>query len=410
VTDPHPDAEVAPANEPAPPTDRPAQAIDPSADTVPTGTGRLEFAVLGPFDLESGVTLPGLTVAYRHDGPGPAEAPQALVIHALTGSADAAGDWWEPLIGPGRAFDTTRVGVLCANLLGGRYGTTGPTTRDPATGRPYGDAFPAVSSRDQARAQWRLIDALGIDELALVSGGSLGGMVALEVALERPGAVRHVVPIAAPAATGPLAIAWNHIQIELIDRLGDDGLALARQLAMTTYRSEVDFSERFGRSLEQDGRPSIVSYLDHQGNKLVDRFDGATYRILAGAMDLHDIGRDRGGVVAALSTLVGPRTGLTGLGIEGDILYGPPQVHELIDSAIEAGLAGARYRELRSTKGHDAFLVEWPQLTEVLGEALATALDRDVGEGDVGEGDGSYRSDANAGADGARSASLVRTR
>ena len=120
-------------------------------------------------------------------------------------------------------------------------------------------------------------------------------MVALEVALARPDAVRTVMPIAAPAATGPMAVAWNHLQVELIDRLGLDGLALARQLAMTTYRSEADFDERFGRDVEPDGRPSIVSYLDHQGRKLVERFDPATYRILAGAMDRHDIGVGWGG-------------------------------------------------------------------------------------------------------------------
>ena len=117
-----------------------------------TGTDQLETASLGPFELDDGTALPELVVAYRHDGPPPPDAPQALVIHALTGSADAAGDWWEPLIGPGRALDTDRVGVLSANLLGGRYGTTGPTSVDPTTGRPYGRRFPAVSTRDQARA------------------------------------------------------------------------------------------------------------------------------------------------------------------------------------------------------------------------------------------------------------------
>ena len=332
------------------------------------GTGRVEAIRLGPFELESGARLPELVVAYRHDGPGPDAAPQIVVVHALTGSADAAGDWWAPLIGPGRALDTDRFGVLCANLLGGRYGSTGPTALDPRTGRPYGAGFPPVTPRDQARAEWRLLDALGIDDVALVTGGSLGGMVALEIALERPGRVAAVVPIAAPAATGPLAVAWNHLQLQLIERLGLEGMALARQLAMTTYRSEADFELRFGRRAEPDGRPSVVSYLEHQGRKLVARFDPATYRVLARAMDAHDIGRDRGGAVEALRRL-GSGTRFVGVGIEGDILYGPAQVRSLVAAAAEAGLV-ASYREIRSTKGHDAFLVEWEQLTVIFREVL----------------------------------------
>jgi homoserine O-acetyltransferase len=227
-----------------------------------------------------------------------------------------------------------------------------------------------VTTRDQARALWCLLGALGIDRLALVTGGSLGGMVALEVALERPSAVDRLLPIAAPAATGPLAMAWNHLQLRLIERLGDEGLALARQLAMTTYRSESDFDDRFGRRLEPDGRPAVVSYLDHQGRKLLARFDPDTYRVLAGAMDAHDIGRGRGGVPAALRRLAPAGTRLTGLGIAGDILYGPDQVRALVGDAASAGVR-AGYRELRSTKGHDAFLVEWDQLAAVLGEVLA---------------------------------------
>ncbi|MBX3029281.1 MAG: homoserine O-acetyltransferase [Chloroflexi bacterium] len=324
---------------------------------------------LGPFTLDDGSTLPDLRAAYRHDGPTPDEAPQVLVIHALTGSADAAGDWWEPLIGSGRALDTDRLGVLCVNLLGGRYGTTGPTSPHPHTGEPWGATFPAVTTRDQARVLWRVADALGIERFALVAGGSLGGMVALEVALERPAHVDRLVPIAAPAATGPMAIAWNRIQTTLIDRLGAEGLALARQLAMTTYRSEADFDQRFGRGQELDGRFSVVSYLDHQGAKLVDRFDGDTYRALAGAMDTHDAGRDRGGLRAAFGALAEGGVRVTGIGIEGDVLYGPRQVRALVDAAVAAG-ADARYRELRSNKGHDAFLVEWDQLTTLLREAL----------------------------------------
>lgn len=345
-----------------------AEARRLEVEPLPLGSGRLEFAPLGPFALESGVVLPELVVAYRHDGPAP-PAAQVLVVHALTGSADAAGDWWAPLIGSGEALDTARVGVLCANLLGGRYGTTGPTSPDPRTGHPYGPAFPAVTPRDQARAQWALADALGIGRLALVTGGSLGGMVALEVALERPGSVAQVLPIAAPAATGPLAIAWNHLQRSLIERLGADGMALARQLAMTTYRSEADFEGRFGRRTEPDGRHSIVSYLDHQGRKLVERFDPETYRVLAGAMDHHDIGRERGGVRAALGRLAEASVRLTGLGIGGDLLYGPTQVRSLVAAASASGVR-ATYLELRSAKGHDAFLVEWDQLTAILREVL----------------------------------------
>ena len=159
--------------------------------------------------------------AYRHDGRAPADAPQVVVLHALTGSADAAGDWWAPLIGPGLALDTDQYGVLCANLLGGRYGTTGPTSIDPATGQAWGGAFPAVSTRDQAAATWRLLDTLEIDRVALVTGGSLGGMVAQEVALLQPARVDRLLPMAAPAATGPMAVAWNRIQSTLIERLGD---------------------------------------------------------------------------------------------------------------------------------------------------------------------------------------------
>jgi homoserine O-acetyltransferase/O-succinyltransferase len=351
--------------------DRPAgHALATDHPIVRLGTGRVESVVLGPFALESGAVLPELVSAYRHDGPGPDRAPQVLVVHALTGSADAAGDWWEPVIGPGRALDTDRFGVICANLLGGRYGTTGPTSVDPRTGLAYGAAFPVITPRDQALAQWALLDALGIARLDLVVGGSLGGMVALEIALARPGAVRTVMPVASPAVIGALAMAWNHVQVELVQRLGSDGLSIARQLAMTTYRSEIDFDVRFGGRYEADGRASVVSYLEHQGRKLVARFDSDTYVALVGAMDRHDIGRGRGGVEAALGALAAAGTAVVGLGIEGDILFGPGQVRTLVDAARRAGVRTV-YEEIHSTKGHDAFLVEWDQLGAILQRALS---------------------------------------
>jgi homoserine O-acetyltransferase len=340
--------------------------VDSSSDPQ---TGKIVSRWLGRFVLESGAILPDLVAAYRHDGVPIGDGRQILVVHALTGSADAAGDWWAPLIGPGQVLDTDKFGIICVNLLGSRYGTSGPISRNAVTGKPYGRAFPRVTVRDQARAQWRLLDALGIGKLALAVGGSLGGMVALEVALERPGEISRVVPIAAPSRIGQLAVGWDNIQLELIDRLGMDGLELARQLAITTYRSEIDFEQRFGGRVEADGTPSIVSYLHHQGRKLLERFDEDTYRTLVWAMDTHDIGRDRGGAVAALRRLAAYGTRLTGVGIEGDILYGTNQVREMVEAATAAGMDAA-YREIHSTKGHDAFLVEWDQLTTILTEAL----------------------------------------
>lgn len=311
---------------------------------------------LGPFRTEAGGTLPDVRVAYRRDGPPSVSA--VLVVHALTGSADAAGDWWKPLIGSGRALDTTTRQVVCLNLLGSCYGTTGP--------REVAD-FPSITPRDMAHLQWTALDALGIERLDLVTGGSLGGMVALEVALERPEAVDHVMAIAAPAVIGNLAAGWNHIQLRLIDLDRDRGLELARQLAMTTYRSEVDF----------DTRDGIGSYLEHQGRKLRHRFHAGAYAALVAAMDAHDIGRDRGGVEPALQHLARNGARLTGVGITGDILFGPRQVRALVEAGAAAGV-DATYREIVSDKGHDAFLVEWDQLSAMLAEALGESRAENV--------------------------------
>ena len=341
---------------------------------APTGTGRLEAVDLGPFELEAGDRLP-VTIAYRHDGPGP-DAPQVLVVHALTGSADAAGDWWTPLIGPGRALDTDRVGVLCANLLGGCYGSTGPDLHRPVDRPPLG--HPTSRSRPRATRRVRCgrsPTASGSSRSRSSPAARMGGMIALEAGLERPDRVGHVGPIASPSATGPMAIGWNHIQLELIDRLGWEGLALARQLAMTSYRSEADFETRFGRQVQDDGRFAISSYLDHQGTKLLERFDPDTYRVLVRVIDSHDVGRGRGGTVEALRAFARAGTGLTGVGITGDILYGPVQVRALLADASAAEVQHT-YREVATIKGHDAFLIEWDQLTAILADALADGIRR----------------------------------
>jgi homoserine O-acetyltransferase len=311
---------------------------------------------LGPFRTEAGETIPDVRVAYRRDGPTSRSA--VLVVHALTGSADAIDDWWEPLIGPGRALDTGERQVVCMNLLGSCYGTTGPREVPE---------FPPITSRDIARVQWAGLDALGIERLDLVVGGSLGGMVALEVALERPESVERAMPIAAPAVIGNLAAGWNHIQLRLLELDPHRGLELARQLAMTTYRSETDFDTRAG----------IGSYLEHQGIKLRQRFHAGSYSALVGAMNAHDIGRDRGGVARAFGLLADAQVAVDGVGIEGDILYGPRQVRALVDAALAAGV-DATYRQIASDKGHDAFLVEWDQLTEILGDALQPRSESEV--------------------------------
>ncbi|MEP6689837.1 MAG: homoserine O-acetyltransferase [Gemmatimonadaceae bacterium] len=311
------------------------------------------------FVLESGAILTDVEQAYQLDGElGAARDNVVLVFHALTGSADAVGDWWSGVAGPGKAIDTRRYAVLCANLLGSCYGTTGP--------RPgSGDAFPAITPRDMARLTALLVDSLGIASIALVTGGSLGGMVALEYALAEPGRARSLVALAAPAAHTAWAIAWNVIQRRALELGGDDGLALARMVGMMTYRTEQEFGARFGRRARDDGAYEAGAYLAHHGDALVRRFDAASYRVLTDAMDAHDIGRGRGGVDRALravrAAVAGP---VVGVGVPGDNLYGADEVRRWTLGA------GASYRELRSIHGHDAFLLEREQVGRILADTL----------------------------------------
>ena len=354
-----------------------------------------------PFALEGAGRLDEVRVAYETWGELDRSASNAvLVCHALTGDSHAAGDsgpshptggWWSDLIGPGRALDTDRYHVVCSNVLGGCQGTTGPADLDPSAGlgpsadlgpsagRRYGPRFPTVTVRDMVRVQARLADRLGIGRWLAVVGGSMGGMQVLEWAVMYPGRVRSILPLATAAAASPLQIAWSAIgRLAVVNDPGWNGgdyydrpagpamgLAIARQLAQVTYRSGEVFDQRFGRDLfdpENElapwGRFQIESYLDHHGRKLVRRFDANAYLVLNRAMDLHDLGRGRGGAEAALARIGVP---VLTASITSDRLY-PPDQQEQIRRGVNAAGGDCRLVMIDSPQGHDGFLLETESL------------------------------------------------
>lgn len=368
----------------------------------PVGDRRfLTVAADRPFALEGGGILRDITVAYETWGELAADRRNAvLVCHALTGDSHASGrsghghlspGWWDELIGPGRPLDTNRYFVVCANVLGGCQGTTGPSSIDPATGRPYGSTFPVVSIRDMVRTQAVLADHLGVDRWLSVVGGSMGGMQVLEWAVMMPERVRSIAPIATCAAATAQQIAYSTIGRSAIAldpkwRGGDYydaepgdgphlGLAVARELAQITYRSDEVFGERFGRgvldpiddtfSLWQ--RFDVEGYLDYHGAKLARRFDANSYLTICKAMDLHDLGRGRGGVQRALGRITAPTLTMS---ITSDALYPAYQQAEIRD-AIRARGVRTEHVLIKSPDGHDAFLLA----TDQVGGALTTFLD-----------------------------------
>ncbi|MDE1886598.1 MAG: homoserine O-acetyltransferase [Gammaproteobacteria bacterium] len=328
-----------------------------------------------PLALECGAQLQDATLAYRSWGQLNAARDNAvLVCHALTGSPDVD-QWWPGLFGPGRALDPARDFILCSNVLGGCYGSTGPGDINPATGRRYGSAFPATSVRDMVRAQARLLDALGIARLALVIGGSLGGMQALEWAALYPERVGALVSIGCGVRQSPWAIAWSEAQRQAIFadpnwRGGDyapaappaAGLAAARAMAMVSYRHWREFQHRFGRNRQDNGRFQIESWLQHHGEKLTRRFDAASYVTLTRAMDTHDLARGRG----ELSSVNAPALVV---GIISDLLYPLAEQQELV-----ALLPNAELEVLDSPHGHDAFLIETERLNRLVMEFRAALV------------------------------------
>ena len=335
-----------------------------------------------PLVLESGERMPHVAVAYETYGELDASGRNAvLVCHALTGSAHAAGrhdahdvpGWWDPVIGPGKAIDTRRSFVVCSNVLGGCYGTTGPTSLDAQSGHAYGPDFPPFTIRDMVAVQRRLQDALGVRAWRAVIGGSMGGMQALEWAIMHPDAVQGIVAIAIGARHSAWAIGLNEVARRAImadptwqggryplERQPEDGLGLARAIAMLSYRSYDSLEAKFGRErrpADADALSSsfeIASYLSYQGVKLVRRFDANTYIGLTRAMDEHDIAAGRGRLDEVLGRV---RASALVMGIPSDVLYPEVEQRRLVEA-----LPNARYERLVSPHGHDGFLIEYPQL------------------------------------------------
>ena len=356
-----------------------------------------------PLALDGGTTLSDVTIAYETWGTLAADGSNAILLcHAWTGDSHAAGEsgrghasegWWNDAVGPGRALDTDRYFVVCSNVLGGCQGSTGPASPHPVDGMPYGSRFPVVTIRDMVRAQARLADHLRIRRWKAVVGGSMGGMQVLEWAITFADRVGAIVPIATCTQSTAQQIAWGAIgrrtiQLDPQWRGGDyydaadgggpwQGLSIARMVAQVTFRSDNVFTDRFGRELADGAnlrngldlwqRFEVERYLDHHGDKLVRRFDANSYLIIGKAMDLHDVGRGRGGLESAMRRITVPS--MVG-GIWSDILYPSYQQLQICDLLLAAG-SSCRYFEVDSPHGHDAFLINFDQFEE----PLATFID-----------------------------------
>jgi homoserine O-acetyltransferase len=354
--------------------------VNPHAHISP----ETRFAALGrPFELDSGERLAGVEIAYRTWGElAPGRDNAVVVCHALTGSADVD-RWWGRVLGPGRALDPARDFVVAANALGSCYGTTGPASPRPGArsgaAARWGPDFPAITVRDQVRLTKLLLDRLGVERVRLVVGGSLGGLQALEWALVDPGRVEAIATISAAARHSAWAIALSELgrrALELDPKFRGGrypeadppagGLALARALAMASYRSRASFERRFGRARRPDGRWEVESYLAHQGAKLVERFDANAYRTLLDAMDTHDVARGRGELERVLGGVGIP---VLVVASSRDVLYPPEEQAELATLLPDAEL-----EILDSLDGHDAFLTEAERVERLLARFRARIL------------------------------------
>ena len=337
------------------------------------------FHNIGDLLLESGETLRNITIAYQSWGVLNAEKDNAILVnHAMTGWSDIPG-WWPSMVGPGLPFDSDKYFIICPNVIGGCQGTTGPSSIAP-DGKRYGSRFPSVTIRDMVAAEVALSDVLGIKKYRLAVGPSLGGMRALEWAVALPDRVGAICTIGSSAVATGDQIGTSSIQIRAIksdphfcggdfydcNQGPNEGMGIARRIAHLTYRTEAEMDVRFGRELQGDetGRFAVESYLDHQADKLAHRFDANTYITLTEAMNSHDIGRGRGGVAAALSSI---RIPVVAVSIDSDRLFPVRLQAEIADLApLSAPLV-----TISSPFGHDGFLVEVELVGNVIKEALA---------------------------------------
>ncbi|WP_409275057.1 homoserine O-acetyltransferase MetX [Neobacillus sp. SCS-31] len=336
---------------------------------------------IGDIRLESGVVLPDAELAFEKAGK--KGGPAILVCHALTGNQYTVGTeeqpgWWHGLIGPGMYVDTSQYEVITFNVLGGCSGSTGPTSLNPLTKKPYQYDFPKITIRDIVDSQVLALRKLGIDKIKAAIGGSLGGMQVLELATAYPNFAELIIPMAVTPYLSDYGIAFNSIGRNAIKRdpawnggsYSDghkiSGLEIARMVGMVTYRTGALFNQRFNRELKNADTFQVESYLKYQGQKLSARFDANSYLYLLEAMDSHDIGRGRQGWKKAIGQITA-KTLL--LGFTGDLLYPPEKVKEIAEALEEAGKE-ADYVEVSTEFGHDGFLAEFSKWAGILQAAL----------------------------------------
>jgi len=321
-----------------------------------------EFIYEKPFPLESGRSLPRFSLVYSHFGQLNEQKDNVIfVCHALTANSDVA-DWWPDMVGPGLAFDTDKYFVVCANILGSCYGSTGPASINPETGTPYGKDFPLVTIRDIVRAHQLLGRHLGIKSIHLLAGGSMGGQQAMEWAIMGPQYIKNLFLIATNPRHSAWGIAFNEAQRMALEA-GAGGLEAARAIAMLSYRNYDMFHSAQTDEEEKIDDFRAASYQRYQGWKLKNRFDEHSYYILSKAMDTHHTGRGRGSMQQALS-VVEARTLV--IGISSDILF-PNHEQQFIAEHIP----DAVYHAIDSPYGHDGFLIETKQIANLLSKEFS---------------------------------------